>query len=162
MNPAHVLKLVLLICGLAGSGNDLLDYASSEGYWRREQVPMTAEAMLGELQGAAPVDVSQLLPDLGSTDPDVRRAAEARAPYLGPAALPGLRKGAASVNPLIAEQAATWLRRIELAPSAGAVRRLMAIRTAGELRSPAVLPILREWAGSAEPFVAEYAAAAAE
>src|SRR4051812_6560867 len=147
MNPAHVLKLVLLVCGLAGSGNDLLDYASSEGYWRREQVPMTEAAMLGELQAAAPVDAARLLPDLGSTDPDTRRAAEARARYLGPAALPALRKGAESVNPLIAEQATAWIRRIEATPSAGAVRRLIAIRAAGELRSAAVLPILREWAG---------------
>jgi hypothetical protein len=38
----------------------------------------------------------------------------------------------------------------------------MAIRAAGELRAPAALPILRAWAGSTEPFVAEYAAAAAE
>jgi hypothetical protein len=163
MSPAHALKLVLLICGLAGSGNDLLDYASTEGYWRREQVPATAEAMIGELQATTqPVDVAQLLPELGSTDPEARRAAEARARFLGPAALPELRKGAESVNPLIAAQAAASVGRLDATPAAGAVRRLMVIRTLGELRAAAALPVLHELARSPEPFVAEYAAAAAE
>jgi len=95
--PFGVSLLIALFTMVGGAGNHLLDYVSSESYWKAKNVEMTLEKMTAEAKVAEAKDATQR------------------------------------------------------------VRRLMAIRTLGELKKKEALPALAELAKSKETFVAEYA-----
>src|SRR5436853_2630967 len=86
-----MLVLLLLYAGLVGGGNDLLDYASTDAYWKARDVPVTVDAMRAELRPADPAVVAGLVRDLGSADRAVRDRAADRLLAAGAEALPALQ-----------------------------------------------------------------------
>ena len=64
--------VTLVLSLLTGGGNDLLDYAPTEAYWRAKEVDVTFGAMLAELTERPGGDVTKLIPELGSPDAETR------------------------------------------------------------------------------------------
>lgn len=160
MNASFALGLLFLLGGMAGGGNDLLDYLPTDAYWRTKGIGVKVDAMLWELDPAAHADLPKLLSQLKADDGSLQEGPASQVVTLGPAALPALREAATGTDLTLAEHARRLIARIEAAPKAAAVRRLMAIRALGEMRAAAALPALRTLAQSDDPFAADYARAA--
>jgi len=148
--------LVVLLSG-GGWGNDLLDYLPTNAYWRTKGVEVSAERMAAELAPGEPAEMGRLVRDLGAADFATREAASKKLRTFGPTAIPALEKAAASDDPEVRTRAREILKGLSGGARAMAVRRLMAIRTLGELKKPQALPTLRALLKSKEPFVADYA-----
>jgi len=71
--------------------------------------------------------------------------------------VPQLEQAAKSHDPEIGFRARSLMRRMGHGESVSATRKLMAIRTLGELRGRSGLPVLKTMRDSPEPFFAEYA-----
>jgi len=151
------LMQVLLILVSGGSGNDLLDYLPSDAYWRAKGVEVTAERLVEELRADAPADTAKLVADLGAEEFAVRQEATRKLQALGRAAAPALEEAAKSDDPEVRARAREILKTLSGGTQAKAVRRLMAIRTLGELKKPEALPALEALLKSQELFVADYA-----
>jgi hypothetical protein len=74
--------------------------------------------------------------------------------------MPQLEAASRSTDPQVASSVKNLIAEISSAAKVASVRRLMAIRTLGELKHPDALPLLRPLLDSKEMFVAEYAARA--
>jgi len=149
--------IALLAFLLGGGGSDLLDYIPPDAYWSQRQVRVSVESMAKELKPAAAADVSKLIDDLNSPDAPVREQASEKLAAAGAGALSGLREAAHSPSPQIAASAKGLIARIDAANRPASVRRLMAVKTLGELKNKAAIPILEPLLNSDEPFVADYA-----
>jgi hypothetical protein len=154
MNQSFLVLLSFLIGG--GSG-DLLDYVQTQNYWDSKDVHVSVDAMLQEATPPAPPDISKLITDLGAADPQTRDAAAESIFKLKAAALPALHKAADDTDPEIADRSRFLVERIRPFVLQMSVRRLMAIRTLGELKDAKTLPFLKSQLASPEMFVGEYA-----
>lgn len=161
MSFSLVLPLLLRV-----GGNELLDYVQTAAYWQSKGVPVTVESMTSELkpQRAATdgdPDIAALVKQLGDDDYDVRERAQKKLVAAGPAARDQVAVAAKSDDPEVAHRARTILQALarpgQAGPMAAAVRRLMAIRTLGELKNAKALPVLRTLLKAKETFVADYA-----
>lgn len=160
MDTGVIQVLSLFVCLLGGGGNDLLDYLPTEAYWKQKDVPIRLDTMLGELSPAVAADISGDIAQLGSPDPNAREKAEANVRRQGAAALPLLEKAARAADPELSGRARGLLQEISRDHTVANVRRLMAIRTLGELGQPGAKEALQKLTLSSEPFVADYAASA--
>ncbi|HOX06927.1 MAG TPA: hypothetical protein PK280_11035 [Planctomycetota bacterium] len=153
--------IVLLVTGGAG-GNDLLDYLPTDAYWKAKGVKPGADAMLAELKpAAAAADAGALIADLGSEDFKIREAATAKLRAMGALVVPQLRAAAEkTADAEVRSRAQGLVTELTAAAKGGEVRRLMAIRTLGELGKAEALPALKGLLDSKELFVADYAQAA--
>jgi hypothetical protein len=152
--------LTLILCLLAGGGNDLLDYLPSEAYWAEKGVTVSVESMIAQLGAPAEQDVAELVAELGSPDPAARDEAAAKILAAGPGALAQVQAAADSPDAEVRRRARTLARQLGATAVEQAVRRLMAIRTLGELGKPEGAAALQPLLASKELFVAEYARAA--
>ena len=152
--------LTLLSFLLGGSGTDLLDYVPADLYWRVKEVDVSVASMSLELQPVTDADVSAWITGLDSADPHARSFAYQRLLHAGPIVLPNLQKISDGDAPEASRRAAHLIAAMNAAPNRHAVRRLMAIRTLGELKKVDAVPLLRSLKESKEVFVADYAAAA--
>lgn len=153
--------LLFLLSLLTTGVSDLLDVVPTDEYWRAKNVQVTEAAIAGELAPPpAAGDITKLLDALGDDQPAVRDAAAAKIRAMGPAVVPQLREAAKSGNPEVAARARQLSADVRTVGKAAGVRRLMAIRTAGEQKMRGLLPRLAELAKSDEMFVGDYAAAA--
>lgn len=150
----------LLFALLSGGANDLLDFVSSDAYWKAKGVAVSMEQLTAELKSQAGADVSELIKKLGSGDYAQREDAARKIVAQGPAALPGLEKAADDPDAEISNRVKNLMQQIQLNSKASGVRRLMAIRTLGEMKKAEALPILKPLLTSKEMFVADYAARA--
>src|SRR5437763_10913312 len=105
--------MMLLVMLLGGGGSDLLDYVPSDFYWKKQNVQVSAETLLGELKPITSQDISKFIPDLDSPDPQVRDKATKGIESVGPAALPELKKQAQSDEQEIAGRAKALIQKIE-------------------------------------------------
>jgi hypothetical protein len=151
-----ILFLFTLIGG--GGGNHLLDYASTEAYWKSKGVIVNVQTMGGELKTSDAQDITELIKQLASPDGNVRAGASKKIIQLGESVLPQLEKAAEIPDPEVAASVKTLIADISAASKKNAVRRLMAIRTLGELKKPESLVVLKPLLNAKEMFVAEYAA----
>ncbi|MDB5357154.1 MAG: hypothetical protein JWN24_3607 [Phycisphaerales bacterium] len=150
-----------LLMMLLGSGvNDLASVLSTDAYWKAKGVTVSVDQLIHELDAVKPADVSKLIDGLDADDPKVRDAAAAQIAALGPAVLPALEEAEKNSAPEVATRAKAIAVQVRAASKAGAVRRLMAIRTLGEMKEKQALPKLQGLLDSKEMFVAEYARAA--
>jgi hypothetical protein len=159
MSSSALSFLLLMTLPLLG-GNDLLDMVETEDYWKSRHVEMSVDAMLSEFDSKPAGDLSDLIKQLGADEFRVREAATKAIRAAGPGAIEQLRKAAGGAEPEVAERAAALIKQIGTGAVATAERRLMAIRTLGELKNPDAVPHLKKLLDNKEPFVAEYAEAA--
>ncbi len=153
--PTSWLIVMLLALG-GGDGNELLAHLPSPLYWKIKGVEVSAGTMLAELAPRPAADATALVPRLGADSFEEREKAAAEIRAIGPDALPALRKALESDSAEIRNRANTLIR--ELAGTRHReIRRLMAIRTLGELKALEAETALRPLLESAEPFVAAYA-----
>ncbi|MDB5324018.1 MAG: hypothetical protein JWN40_5649 [Phycisphaerales bacterium] len=150
----------ILFALLSGGANDLLDFVSSDAYWKAKGATVSVEQLAGELKTQAGADVSELIKTLGNGDYPQREEAARKIVAQGAAALPGLEKAADDPDAEISNRARNLIQQIRLNSKANGVRRLMAIRTLGEMKKAEALPILKPLLASKEMFVADYAARA--
>jgi len=150
-------EIVLVLALTGGTGNHLLDYASTPAYWKAKGVAVSVDSMLKELAVAKAEDVGALLRDLGSDDPQVREQAGRKLLQKGESVLPQLQEAAKSTDPEVAASVKSIIEQINVSAKAAAVRRLMAVRTLGETKAKEALPTLRAMLESRDMFVPEYA-----
>ncbi|HEV8605285.1 MAG TPA: hypothetical protein VGQ99_07970 [Tepidisphaeraceae bacterium] len=156
---ASLLMLILTLLG-GGGGNHLLDYASTDAYWKSKGVTVGVQTMTNELKTSAAQDITQLIKELASPDGQVRAGASKKIMQLGDTVLPQLEKAAETPDPEVAASIKTLIADISAASKVNSIRRLMAIRTLGELKKPEAVAILRPLVDAKEMFVGEYAARA--
>lgn len=154
----YAILCFLMFFNIGGAGgNHLLDYIPSDYYWKSKNIEMTADTMLLQLQPPPPRDVSGLIASLASDNPDERVVAARKLQAIGGPALPQLQTASQSDDPGVATLATTLIGQINTASKPTAVRRLMAIRTLGEMKSTDALPMLAKLLASEQPMVGEYA-----
>ena len=153
---------VLMAVLAGGGGNDLLDYMPTKAYWQSKGVAVTAQAMQDELTPVSKEAIAALIKDLTGNDEAKRTAAAGRLAGVGISIMPQLEKAAAAAqgDPEKAGAIQQLIGRLYTARQAGAVRRLMAIRTLGQLKCRPALGTLKGLLKSKALFEAEYAAAA--
>lgn len=152
-----LISLAMALALPMGGGNDLLDFAPTEVYWKTKGVYVTVDAMVNELQLEKPQDISAWIGQLGHDEFRVRQAASRKILDQGPSIAGQLDKATGSDDEEIADRARQLLRQMGQGKKATAERRLMAIRALGELRSRQAIEPLKKMLGSEETFVDEYA-----
>jgi len=150
---------VLMILGGDGS-NELLDLFPTKAFWESESVEVSPETMLAEIK-EPPGDASALIKDLGAEKFEVREAAHKKILAMGPAVLPQITPLLKSADPEVVARAEQIVQALAGGAERTAVRRLMAIRTLGELKCRDALPALKDLTKSKELFIADYARRAA-
>jgi len=158
--PSSMMLLMMLMGG--GGGNDLLDFVQTRAYWGLQNVDVSVAAMKAQLAAPKADDVPALIKDLTGDDAAGSSAAAARIRAIGLPALPQLEKAAADAQgkPEQAGVIQKLIGQLYADPKGPAVRRLMAIRTLGELKKRDALPVLQPLLKSKALFEAEYARAA--
>jgi len=144
---------------LGGDGpNELLDLFPTKAYWESESVEISPETMLAEIkEPPKEADASALIKDLGAEKFQVREAAHKKILAMGPAVLPQITPLLKSADPEVVARAQQIVQSLSGGAERTAVRRLMAIRTLGELKYAKALPVLKGLTKSKELFVADYA-----
>lgn len=152
-----IMSLMIL---LGGGGNDLLDMVSHEAYWKSRGMEATTENLLAELKQVKGGDASALIKQLGAKQYKDRQEASLRLEAMGTSILPQLRKAVKSSDAEISIRAQRLIKKLSNKARGRSVRRLMAIRTLGELKDREAVPALRGLLKSKVLFEAEYAARA--
>ena len=154
---AYILALIMLLGGSRG-GTDLLDAVLADTYWQIKNITPTRDQLEKDAGvDAAPVGFDDLIKTLASDDFATRDKARQELERMGPAIIPQLKPVAASVDPEVAAVATDLIKRFSEHSQERAIRRLMAIRTLGEHKEKASLPLLNGLTDSKEMFVADYA-----
>lgn len=159
--------LMMILAG-GGGGGELLDYIDTQVYWQQQGVAdLSVDTMAAQLQAEqAPPEkidekqVARLIDQLGSADFDRREDASAKLAAMGPPVIPYLKKASESDDAEIALRAEALIGKIKGVGEGGdptRVRRLMAIRTLGELGDEQAVAVLTPLLESKRPFEAEYA-----
>lgn len=150
--------IMLMLSG--GGGNDLLDYISTSIYWEIKGVKVEESVMLKELDIPKTVDVSPLVKQLGAKSSKERDKAYRELSAAGAGAVPALTEAAKSDDIEVASSAREILKTLRAKQGkAFEIRRLMAIRTLGEMKSRNALNLLKTLAESQDFFTADYAKA---
>ena len=154
---------------VAGSGGgELLTYIDTAAYWQTQGVAeVSVETITAQLvEGSAEPDkidekqVAKLIDQLGSADFEEREQASAKLVQMGQAVLPYLKKATESDDAEVSLRAENLIGQIKGTGEKGdpmRVRRLMAIRTLGELKDTSAIPVLEAMTQSKRPFEADYA-----
>lgn len=176
-----VLPFMALLFGTGGQ--EALDLVDTQAYWQIKGVEIKAESMMAELAEAdaggqknaeaakePAVDYDALVQQLGSEEYTERESAQQKLEAAGNEALAALEKGAGSEDPEISVRSRRAIEVIRRpadqrqfgqvrpdGPQVAAVRRLMAIRTIGEMKYKEALPLLAKLTESKTPFEADYA-----
>jgi hypothetical protein len=148
----------LLFALLSGGANDMLDFVSSDAYWKAKGVTVSVEQLTADLKTPAAADVAAFIKALGSGSYPEREEAARKIIAVGVAAIPSLEKSSDDPDAEVANHARSLTQQIRLNSKANSVRRLMAIRTLGEMKKADALPALKALLDSKEMFVADYAA----
>jgi hypothetical protein len=150
----------LLIALLSGGANDALDLVSTDAYWKSKNVPVSVQALVNELKPVAPADVAEHIRKLGSGVDAERQEAARKILSVGPAAIAALEKSTDDPDPEVASRVQNLIQQIRTNAKGANVRKLMAIRTLGELKKPEAIAALKPMVESKEQFVPDYAARA--
>lgn len=158
---ANPMMLLMVLIG-GGGGNDLIDYIDTNSYWALQSVEVTVPAMKAQLKAADADAAAALTKDLIGDDEAKARAAATKIKAIGLAAMPHLEKAArdAQGKPKKAARVQDLISQLYASVQGPAVRRLMAIRTLGELKKRDAIAILKPLLKSKTLFEAEYALAA--
>jgi len=158
MGAISIIFALLMLLGGGQDQADLLDMLVTDNYWQMQNVKVTAEQLERDAGPDQPVaGIDPLLKDLQSDAYATRSAAKAALEQMGPAIIPLLKPATESRDPEVAAVASELVKKFSARGEARKVRRLMAIRTLGERKEEAALPLLRGLTESKEMFVGEYA-----
>ena len=156
-----IFSLLLSVLTGGGSENDLLDFVDTKTYWELKQIAPSEERLLMEFAPPGePVDVSRLIADMGADDFTKREAATRALEGVGDGARPQLEEAVKSDNLEVSKRARKLLDGMESKKRGEGIRRLMAIRTLGEMKAAKAKPVLGRLLASTSPFEADYASAA--
>lgn len=163
MDASPMMSFVMAFLLSGGTGADLLQFVPSDAYWKAQKVEVSVDAMilaLGRPGDAA--EVADLVTQLGDKQFKVRAAARAKLAAMGPSVLPLLAKAAekAGDDPEVTTTLKELRAELGGKGAASAVRRLMAIRTLGDLKDAKAVAELKKLLDSKTAFEAEYAARA--
>jgi len=152
------MMLLMTLMG-GGGGNDLADFIDTNSYWALQGVEVTLPAMKAQLAAVNADSAEALCKDLIGDDAAKSRTAAGKIAAIGLAALPHLEKAArdAQGKPEIAARVQNLIGQLYATVQGPAVRRLMAIRTLGELKKRDALATLKPLLKSKILFEAEYA-----
>ena len=152
---------ILMILLSGGMPNELLDYMDTEAYWKAKEVAVSVETMTAELATPAKTgDVEELIKQLGDNDFAKREAAQKELLGMGTEALGKLKEAAKSEDAERSSRAKYIINQLTSGNGEFAVRRLMAIRTLGELKDAKATKTLETLLKSERLFEGEYAARA--
>ena len=150
--------LVMLFIILGQGGQDLLDFVSVDAYWKAKNVTVSVEQLQKDAGPDEKVEaVADLIKNLQSEEFPVREEARKKLLTMGPAAIEPLKAAQDSKDPEVAATAKDILTQLASHARDRQVRRLMAVRTLGERKEAAAVPLLKTLVDSKEPFVGEYA-----
>ncbi len=149
--------MMLLMAALSGGSTEALDYMPTDAYWRTKGVEVTAQTMLDELSAERDADISGLIEQLGSDEFQTREKAHKAIAAAGPGAIDQLKPLLESEDAEVRERARQLIARLKATGQAPKIRRLMAIRTLGELKAKGAVKRLEKLAGTDEPFLGLYA-----
>ena len=153
-----LLALLFSLCFPMLSGDDLLDHLPTDVYWKSKGIQVTSEAMIAQLQvEAVHSDAAGLVKQLGDDDFATRETATQKLLAAGPAVSKEIEAATKSEDPEVAARAKRILRNMQRGVLDGENRRLMAIRTLGELKQEAALPKLKTIAAQEKGDFARYA-----
>ncbi len=147
--------IIFLMVSLNGGQGDLLTMVPTDSYWQQQKIAATSDHMLPFIKQKAVADISDLAKKLGSPQQQEREDAQKKIVEMGPGVVPQLQALTKSTDAEVAMRAQAMIKN--LSSSEGAIQRLMAIRTLGELKSKEALDDLAKFKDSKEPFVALYA-----
>jgi len=153
---AEMMMMLLLPLGL---GNDLFDCMPTKLYWEAHKVQVSVETMLAELRPPREAeDITPFIEKMKSKQFRVREEGSIAIRKMGAAAIPQLEKVAKSKQPAeVLFRVRALLKDANRLKFTCGKRRLMAIRTLGELKDRKALPVLKNLLTSKKPFEAEYA-----
>lgn len=153
--PSYI--VLMLVLALCGGVRDLAGLVSTSAFWHAKGVTPTYDTLVHDLEPARAADVSKYIADLDSDEARDRDAAADKIAAVGTPAIPSLEEASKSATPEVATRARALIARIRVASKASSIRRLMAIRTLGELKDPRSLEILKPLLDSKDMFEADYA-----
>ena len=158
---ASSMMLMMALMG-GGGANDLTDFIDTNSYWALQSVEVTLPAMKAQLASADASAAAALCKDLIGDDEAKSNVAAAKIKSIGMAAMPHLEKAAgdAQGKPEKAARVQNLIGQLYTNVQGPAVRRLMAIRTLGELKKRDALATLQPLLKSKILFESEYARAA--
>ncbi|MFP4106734.1 MAG: HEAT repeat domain-containing protein [Phycisphaerae bacterium] len=155
------MMMMVLALGGASVPNEALDIVPAERYWKMQNVEMTEAEMVAVLKADDEKkdvpDISGLIKQLGAKSYKARQEAQRKIEACGPGVLPQVRPLLKSDDAEVASRAAEIIEKLAGGADSRELRRLMAIRTLGNLKAKDHLPLLKKIAGSKDPFEAEYA-----
>jgi len=141
--------------------SELADYVDTAAYWQIKGVEVTVETMLKEvIIPEVPKNIDKLIKDLGAKDFKTREAAQEALIAGGSAVLEKLKEAVKSDDPEVSSRAQTIVEKLTVPEGEVGFRRLMAIRTLGELKDKKAVKTLKTALASKRSFEAEYAARA--
>lgn len=150
--------LMMFFSGGSRGGTDLLDMLPTDAYWQVKQVTPTLEQLQRDAGvDKAPANIDTQLKDLAADDFATRDKAKKELETMGPGIIPLLKPATNAKDPEVAAVATELVTRFTQRAQERAIRRLMAIRTLGERKEQAALPLLKSLTDSRELFVSDYA-----
>jgi hypothetical protein len=158
-------SMLLMMLFSFGTANELLDFMHTPSYWQLHDTPMTVERMIAEFDAPAVVDTEEIpkwIAALGADHFRMRKDASKALQEIGEPARPFLEAASTSEDPEISSRARSLLASLPSRQPSTAIRRLMAVRTLGELKDPKGLAVLESLLDSNEPFLADFARLAAQ
>jgi hypothetical protein len=160
MGSTGMFELIMMLALPMGGGNDLLDFVPTDKFWQSQGVFVSGKTMISELRATSAEDISSLIEQLSSADFHARERACREILAHGPIVTPQLEAAAKATNGETAMRARSLMRLLGGSQKTSAARRLMAMRTLGELRHRDAIGPLRKLLKSESPFVADFAAQA--
>ena len=154
-DPSSFLMLLVMLIG--GGVRDLASCLPTDAYWKSKGVTVSIDQLSRELAPVKLADLSKLIDQLDSNDARERDAAASKIEALGTEAVAALKEATDSGSPEVAARARSLIARIRAASKVTAIRRLMAIRTLGEMKDAKANELLKTLAESKEMFESDYA-----
>jgi hypothetical protein len=150
---------ILIMYGLAGSGNDFFEYLPLDDFWKSQKVAVSADSMKSILIDAPAADVSELVGKLGSERFIDRENAYTALKRAGGAILPQITKAAAAATDVeVRQRLKQIIDDINQRNASRATLQMVALLTIQKHKYTELLPTVRQLADNPNPLVAQYAA----
>ena len=154
-DPSSFLLLLVMLIG--GGVRDLASCLPTDAYWKSKGVTVSLDQLSGELAPVNATDLSKLIDQLDANDARERDAAARKIEALGTEAIDALKDAMDSGSPEVATRARSLIARVRTSSKITAIRRLMAMRTLGEMKDAKAVELLKSLVKSKRMFEPDYA-----